>query len=148
MRSVFHSEAFLALKILISAEISYILRRVEEHGRECEPVDSPWSIRQTVVYHQINGRKDIQQSGKSIFLLVSLPSTEFEGELSKIIQNSTEVNPWIIHWLLVADSTRGWPEYIYWIESQLQDRVLYSCLTKEIITNETDSTNLRGHCWR
>ena len=148
MRSVFHSEAFLALKILISAELSYILRRVEEHGRECEPVDSPWSIRQTVVYHQMNGRKDIQQSGKSIFLLVSLPSTEFEGELSKIIQNSTEVNPWIIHWLLVADSTRGWPEYIYWIESQLQDRVLCSCLTKGIIANETDSTDLRGHCWR
>lgn len=93
------------------------------------------------------GKKDIQKS-KSIFLLVSLPSTVFEDELSPVIQDSTEeVNPWVIHWLLVADSTRGWPEYISWIEGQLQERV-YSCLIIENIANETVSTDLRGHCWR
>ncbi|KKA19654.1 hypothetical protein T310_6373 [Rasamsonia emersonii CBS 393.64] len=33
-----------------------------------------------------------------------------------------ELSPWYIHWLLLADSSRGWGDYMAWLEEQLREQ--------------------------
>lgn len=51
----------------------------------------------------------------------------FEGQLScslkRNFSNKTELSPWYIHWLLLADSSRGWGDYMAWLEEQLREQV-------------------------
>ncbi|XHG04923.1 hypothetical protein AWENTII_008178 [Aspergillus wentii] len=124
-------------------EISYILRRVELNGRKCGPGESPWSIRQTAVYHQLGPRDDGEQY-RSVYLLIS-PSPDFRNGLSHTMNTAAteELNPWMVHGLLVADSGRGWTEYLSWIEDQLQERAQPILLATVGDKNDVNLTNYK-----
>ncbi|KAL1985619.1 hypothetical protein VTN96DRAFT_7599 [Rasamsonia emersonii] len=117
-------------------ESAYVVRRVELHGRRCIDGQSPWSIRQTAVYYRFNCSTNkfqtqnnvsgnFSQTLRDTFLLIA-PSPMFEGQLScslkRNFSNKTELSPWYIHWLLLADSSRGWGDYMAWLEEQLREQ--------------------------
>src|SRR6266516_3593889 len=77
-------------------ELAYILRRVELNHRELTEGQSPWSIRQTAVYHKFNPNPNPSKSlithsippskmSKSTFLFIA-PSQTLEGLLSKSLE--------------------------------------------------------------
>ncbi|KAL1970711.1 hypothetical protein VTN77DRAFT_4355 [Rasamsonia byssochlamydoides] len=117
-------------------ESAYIVRRVELNGRRRIEGQSPWSIRQTAIYHRVNSGADLFQTSidsseysgqipRSTFLLIS-PSPTFEAQLSRSLKRSfadkTEISPWYIHWLLITDSSRGWGDYMAWLEERLREQ--------------------------
>jgi hypothetical protein len=118
------------LAIYQLAESAYVLRRVELNGRISIEGQSPWSIRQTAVYHKLNVNpnfsKESLQESKSIFLLIA-PSKNAERLLSEFLELSISdrctLSPCNIQRLLVADSLRGWADYMAWLETQLKDQV-------------------------
>ncbi|KAE8444552.1 hypothetical protein EG329_014476 [Mollisiaceae sp. DMI_Dod_QoI] len=119
---------------VLTHEYAYMLRRVELNGRARTEDDNPWSIRQTAVYHkfsipntQKNYPKDIQQKPKrptSTFLLVA-PSENAECEYGRTLKESISedagtLTPWNVHRILIADSLRGWMDYMAYLEKCLK----------------------------
>jgi hypothetical protein len=110
-----------------------MLRRVELNGRAHTEDDNPWSVRQTAVYHQlsmpkndISGQRSLSQA-KSTFLLVA-PSKNVESVLSECLNTSTmddgaALSSWNVHRILVADSLRGWMDYMAYLEKRLKEQV-------------------------
>jgi hypothetical protein len=124
---------FLELRntYLLNIELAYMLRRVELH--DARPgYDNPWSIRQTAVYHKLSVPKNDAKGqrmteAKSMFLLVA-PSKNAGSVLSECLSNSTTkesdaMSPWSIHRILVADSLRGWMDYMAYLEKRLKEQV-------------------------
>jgi hypothetical protein len=105
-------------------ELAYMLRRVELHGRDLAEGQSPWSIRQTAVYHRVMHPTD--PNFKSMFLLIA-PServeTQLRNWLHRAISNDAKFSPYTLHLLLVNDSLRGWIDYIAWLGNQLKEQV-------------------------
>jgi len=100
-----------------------MLQRVERNGRLGPDSEEMWSIRQTATYHQITSKASNHPS-RSTFLIVT-PSPNAELHFSNCIQNDTGVvpillSPWNVHRILVADSLRGWLEYIDVLEEKLE----------------------------
>lgn len=124
------------------------MRRVELHGRPCEPL--PWSIRQTGVYSKLKinsgGIKvDSPQTlcprmAKRSNFLILAPSIALNKEISAMPaperkQESwiTEaVNPWNLHKILLTEGVSNWFEYLAWIEIQLRELVSTSCTFRKI----------------
>jgi hypothetical protein len=121
----------------VRIESACVLRRVERHLRELEDGQSPWSIRQTGVYHKLSAPADFEHSrqahsrsspeqSSSTFILIA-PSQNFEAQLSQSIELSISddraIGPWNIHRLLVADSLGGWMDYMTWLEEGLKKQV-------------------------
>lgn len=116
---------------------AYILHRVKLNHRTLTEGQSPWSIRQTAVYHRFTFNPVSFSSPfdfssfppkrpKSIFLLIS-PSHAFENEVSKSLKagksDECEIAPCIVHQLLVANSLSSWLDYMAWLEEQWRDQV-------------------------
>ena len=107
-----------------------MLRRVELHGRPVFEGESPWSIRQTAVYHRIKAptvSKDLfQPTSTSMFLLIA-PSAHTERQLCEYLDATTsgrvDASPSALHLLLVEDSLTGWMDYMAWLEKQLKEQV-------------------------
>ncbi|KAI9642073.1 hypothetical protein NHQ30_009944 [Ciborinia camelliae] len=117
-------------------EFSYVLRQAELNNRR---EDVPWSIRQTGVYHAIYSpvpRDSKQQTlgPESIFFLLC-PTKHAKSQLDRCLQGSLASKPillsWNVHRILVADSLRGWMDYMANIEEKLRDQ-----------TNKIMSTNV------
>jgi hypothetical protein len=112
------------------AESAYVLRRVELNGRISTEGQSPWSIRQTAVYHKLNFNPNFSKESlyepKSTFLLIAL-SKNAERRLSEFLElsisNRCALSPCNIQRLLVADSLGGWADYMAWLETQLKEQV-------------------------
>jgi hypothetical protein len=116
-------------------ESACVFRRVELHNRELEEGQSPWSIRQTGVYHKLNaspGSGDSPGSpeqSSSMFILVA-PSKIFEAQVSQLLEltmsDDAAIRPWNIYRLLIADSLSGWLNYMTWLEGALKSQVSLS----------------------
>jgi hypothetical protein len=106
-------------------ESAYVLRRAELHHRVVTDEQSPWSIRQTAVYHKLTAASDLKKSS-STFILIA-PSPKLEGQLSQFIELSKlderAIGPWNVHRLLIADSLSGWMDYMAWLEEGLREQV-------------------------
>lgn len=109
-----------------------MLRRVELHRRALADGQSPWSIRQTAVYHKVmyhtGSKSELIENSKSIFLLIA-PServeTQVRGWLHTATTNDAKLSPYALHLLLVSDSLRGWIDYIAWLGNQLKEQVSF-----------------------
>ncbi|OJD29032.1 cmgc cdk protein kinase [Diplodia corticola] len=114
-------------------ESAYVVRRAELNHRDASEGQSPWSIRQTAVYHRLCSRKDASHdtlcasafpSLKSTVLLVS-PSKAVEKKISRLFKlaltQEEGANPCIVHSLIVADSVKGWMGYISWLEKHVKE---------------------------
>lgn len=106
-------------------ESAFILRRVELHHRRGIEGQSPYSIRQTAVYHTWNPDPGLSRTASTAILVA--PSRTVELQLEKHAENGTVSEKTIAHWklyeLLVADSIRGWMEYIAWLNEELRKLV-------------------------
>ena len=110
-----------------------MLRRVELNGRELTDGQSPWSIRQTGVYHRLSAPSPASspetQKSKSMFLLIA-PSESAETQLGYCLQMSNKyeeaMSPWNMHRLLIADSLKNWKDYMVFLDDQLREQVRLS----------------------
>lgn len=113
-------------------ESACVFRRVELHNRELEEGQSPWSIRQTGVYHKLNASprsgdspSSLEQSS-SMFILIA-PSKIFEAQVFQLldltISDDAAIRPWNIYRLLIAGSLSGWLNYMTWLEGALKKQV-------------------------
>lgn len=108
-----------------------MLRRVEDNGREqnndnSDSVDQ-WSIRQTAVYHRLSPKDSVADTlTKSTFLLAT-PSKNSENQYNQYMEecasSGRNYSPWNIHRILVADSLRGWTDYLAFLEKRLKRQV-------------------------
>jgi hypothetical protein len=113
-----------------------MLRRVELKNREVTEGDSIWSIRQTAVYQRREPCVQLQQNriapveSRSTFLLVS-PSKNVELQISEYLDETTGIGAplsvWNTHRILIADSLRGWMDYMAYLEKRLKHQVSQPC---------------------
>ena len=124
--------------LISKQELAYILRRVELNGRAATGGENPWSIRQTAIYHKFsrnrdavngssNGTAPASVKSKSMFLLIA-PSENAESQFSKCLEQSIlddglALSPWNVQRILVADSLRGWMDYMGSLEQRLKEQV-------------------------
>lgn len=110
------------MRLMRILEFAYVLRRVELHHRELREEESPWSIRQTAIYHKYDPAAKI----RSLFIVIS-PSQSGEQMLAQSLEMATTdsraADPFAIHRLLIADSLMNWQDYIASLETQLRDLV-------------------------
>jgi hypothetical protein len=119
--------------------LAYMLRRAELKEREVTEGDSPWSIRQTAIYYRLESRtkaislpKEKQSSiisagCRSTFLLIA-PSKNVEQQFAEtldqtVIPAQTPLSAWNTHRILIADSLRGWMDYMAYLERRLKHQV-------------------------
>ncbi|EON60848.1 CMGC/CDK protein kinase [Coniosporium apollinis CBS 100218] len=118
-------------------ESAYILRRAELNHRMLTEGQSPWSVRQTAVYHKLGINPNetmssasahsspLSRRSRSTFLLIA-PSQSLEKQLAQSLEmgisNECAVAQCNVHRLLVADSLGGWTEYMAWLEERLSDQ--------------------------
>src|SRR6266496_559674 len=115
-------------------ESAYILRRVERNGRSNPEKLESWSIRQTAVYHQYMKERDncdtldvtpntVTENLQSVFYLIC-PSSNGEQQIGKYLQmcntGEHEISPWRLQSLLVADSLKGWTDYMACLQHELK----------------------------
>jgi len=105
-----------------------MLRRAEFNGRKPATDIDAWSVRRTAVYHQRTCHYDsplmegvsetaLNIENKSMFFLIS-PSENAENHLEKCCEPS-RMSPWAVQRILIADSLRGWGDYMAFLESHL-----------------------------
>ncbi|CZR68126.1 uncharacterized protein PAC_18025 [Phialocephala subalpina] len=116
-------------------ECAYILRRVKQNHQVATEGRSPWSIRQTAVYHKFSPSRrsssiiseeddeKVATKSKSMFLLIA-PSGNVECQFAQHLDQSSSDNviPWNVHRILVADSLRGWMDYMASMEEHLKEQ--------------------------
>lgn len=116
-----------------------MIRRVELKNRAVAEGDSPWSIRQTAVYHRLESNiqdcetsqkeksQPVQTEPRSVFLLVSQSENvemQFADSLEQTaLNNESPPSPWNIHRILIADCLRGWMDYMAYLEQRLKQQV-------------------------
>jgi hypothetical protein len=105
-----------------------MLRRAEFNGRKPATDLDAWSVRRTAVYHQRRCYYDsplmegvsetpLNIENKSMFFLIS-PSENAENHLEKCCEPS-RMSPWTAQRILIADSLRGWGDYMALLETHL-----------------------------
>ena len=120
-------------------EFAYMIRRVELKNRAVVEGDSPWSIRQTAVYHRLESNiqdcetsqkeesQPVQTVPRSVFLLLSQSENvemQFADSLKQTASNNEyPPSPWNIHRIFIADCLRGWMDYMAYIEQRLKQQV-------------------------
>ncbi|KAE8353248.1 hypothetical protein BDV28DRAFT_133503 [Aspergillus coremiiformis] len=106
-------------------EIAYVIRRVENKLRPTSQGESPWSIRQTGVYHKLTYPHD-GSSSTSAFVLVA-PSRAVETEVSHSFprrpsgEDITKLH-FSMHESLIVDGLRGWMDYMAWLEAECKQK--------------------------
>jgi hypothetical protein len=137
------------LTSLKGTESSYVLRRAELHGRTLLDGQSPWSIRQTAVYHQYNLDTNSQhdhETQRSTFLLIA-PSPCVVNKISQCcdigVIHPHAISPFSLQSILVADSLKGWMRYMTWLEGELNKQVIPIAFTHSAVTmaNECNQVN-------
>lgn len=129
-RSTVREQDYFHRSTVNNLESAYVLRRVELNHREGH---SPWSIRQTAIYHRFEINLDTcdaasksLQPPDSMFLLIA-PPEKLEPELIKCLQPSAHgnqaISTWNAHRLLIADGLKNWMEYMSYLEEQLKEQV-------------------------
>ena len=118
------------------AESAYVLRRVELNHRELSEGQSPWSIRQTAVYHKLHSARNPTESTtnneevsklrwQSTFLFLA-PSDNFQQQLGEYLMlnvPSGDVSPWELHRQIIADSLENWLDYMAHLEEEMRKEV-------------------------
>jgi len=102
-----------------------MLRRVEFNGRKSASDPNAWSIRQTAVYHQFQVETQSDETdrlcsirdNKSIFLFIA-PSKNAEQHIGQLLERS-QLSPWDLQRLLVADTLKGWSDYMACLNAEL-----------------------------
>ncbi|TVY44398.1 hypothetical protein LSUB1_G002055, partial [Lachnellula subtilissima] len=110
---------------------AYVLRRAEINGRGNQEGQKEWSIRQTAVYLQLQFSTTQQRTPnrqpRSTFLVIA-PSKNVEiqlaGAFERSLQKDLYVSPWNIQRLLLADSLKGWPDYMASLQKRLKKQRL------------------------
>ena len=147
----------------VKIESACVLRRVELHNRELQEGQSPWSIRQTGVYHKLSAPAgpidcpptnpiNSSEQPNSMFILIA-PSENFEAQLSQSLDLSVvddrAIGPWNIYRLLIADSLSGWLDYMTWLEDGLKEQVsLIQALIRWHSFERISWLTRREHCSR
>jgi hypothetical protein len=117
--------------LMLCLEYAYMLRRVELNGRAITEGESEWSIRQTAVYHKLRSSNQETESNTidfdSTFLLIA-PSENAEWQMGEYLnQRVSEYHglpsPWNMHRILIAESLRGWMDYMASLEARLKRQV-------------------------
>ncbi|KAJ0417851.1 hypothetical protein BJY00DRAFT_288799 [Aspergillus carlsbadensis] len=108
---------------IIHQELAYVIQRVEQNGRLTS--ESPWSIRQTGVYHKLTQSERNLEAAKSLFLLVAPSSTAEKGVLDALSGSEPGCGDSIgwalsVHGCLVSESLIGWVDYMCSLEEQLK----------------------------
>ena len=127
-------------------ESAYILRRVERNGRSNPEKLESWSIRQIAVYHQYVKERDncdtldvttntATENLQSVFYLIC-PSSNAEQQIGKYLSmcNTDEhaISPWRLQSLLVADSLKGWADYMACLQHELKMLVSHQFIPKTL----------------
>ncbi|KAH7323474.1 hypothetical protein BKA65DRAFT_555156 [Rhexocercosporidium sp. MPI-PUGE-AT-0058] len=111
----------------VTSEMAYVLRRAELNGRSGAEGESPWSIRQTAVYHRLSdttlGSKCLS---RSVFLLVAA-SQNVKWQFGKSLDRPTsgqgsQLSGWNAHRILIADSLSGWADYMAYLGHKLKEQ--------------------------
>jgi hypothetical protein len=122
--------------LIFCLEYAYMLRRAELNGRAITEGESEWSIRQTAVYHKLMTSSQETVSSMmefdSTFLLIA-PSENAEWQVGKYLNQcvseyASMPSSWNIHRILIADSLRGWMDYMASLEARLKRQVSYSII--------------------
>ena len=103
-----------------------MIRRVELKARSLDDGESPWSIRQTGVYHNHrNAPSPTLELPRSTFILIS-PSEVAERQIGDYLAK-TEVRETVsacnMHRILVGDSLKNWMDYMSHLEDKLREQV-------------------------
>ncbi|KAH8774172.1 hypothetical protein BGZ57DRAFT_763271 [Hyaloscypha finlandica] len=110
-------------------EFSYVLRRVELKNREVAEGDSPWSIRQTGVYHRLEPKTNACETLQQEQNKTSLQTTSAGEALLSV---------WNTHRVLLADSLRGWMDYMSYLEQRLKHQATTVGVDKVNLSPLTD----------
>lgn len=127
-----------------------MLRRVEFNGRKALDDPNAWSVRQTAVYHRFQSSKEIfatepgkasrvDNRNKSMFIFIA-PSKNAEAHIGKCLDPS-QMSPWDVQRLLVADSLRGWSDYMACLNAEL-DKQSQRIVDANITHVDTKAENL------
>lgn len=128
-------------------ELAYVLRRVELNQRVLSEGQSPWSIRQTAVYHKLYltrssllgagcDEEDSKFKWRSVFILLA-PSPHFEQQLGHYLRMSApdeDISPWEVHRQIVAESLENWLDYMAYLEEEMRgqsDRIVFASVGTE-----------------
>jgi hypothetical protein len=127
------SSAYILIQL--AEESAFILRRVELHHRKLMEGQSPYSIRQTAVYHSWNSNSAPNKAG-GITILVA-PSRTVESQLENCVEHGIvsqkTIASWKLYQLLVTDSIRGWMEYMAWLNEELRKLVQLRMFSSPIL---------------
>ena len=100
-------------------ECAYGLKYVELNSRSSS---SPWSIRQTAIYHQYAYKHDRYFS---TWLLVA-PSKGTKQSVETYVKQSSDLstlNPFEIHLLILDGSLANWRPYIVYLTEKITEQV-------------------------
>ena len=122
-------------------EVSYQIRYAEENHRS---PDSPWSVRQTGVYHHHSFRNDFDL----FILLHPVENSLFEQQVTNLamIQSSQAElaslveNPYRIHIMPFALYLDNWRWYFRYLGEDFQDKVRYTLETQLVIAKDNART--------
>ncbi|KAL2824961.1 hypothetical protein BJY01DRAFT_262813 [Aspergillus pseudoustus] len=108
---------------IIHQELAYVIQRVERNGRLNS--ESPWSIRQTGVYQKLTQSERNLEDAKALFLLVAPSSATENSVLDELSRKASEWadstgSALCVHGCVVAESLKGWVDYMCWLEEQLK----------------------------
>ena len=105
--------------MLISPECAYGLKYVDLNKRSSK---SPWSIRQTAIYHQYACD---QHAKCSTWLFVAL-SERSKLSVEKYMTESSEIlesNPFEIHLIVLDNVLANWRPYIIYLTEKITEQV-------------------------
>jgi hypothetical protein len=96
---------------------------------------SPYSIRQTAVYHRWNSNSALSKAG--VIAILVAPSRTVELQLENCVEHGTvsekAIASWKLYQLLVTDSIRGWMEYMAWLNEELRKLVQLRMFSPRIL---------------
>ena len=102
---------------LTNLEIAYGLRYAELNNR---PVQDPWSIRQTAVYHKYKA------NDKSSSWVIIAASKRTETSLDRYIKSCEDIaqsNPFEVHLIVLDTALANWRPYIISLTERITQQV-------------------------
>jgi hypothetical protein len=100
----------------LAAELSYLIRFMEENGRSR---GNPWSLRQIGVYQKVNFR-----TGRSVWIILQLSGTT-RSRMNETVQGKAACHescggPLRLHATLLLATVGNWADYIEFLHSRLR----------------------------
>jgi hypothetical protein len=100
---------------LIETETAYVVKQVEEHGRE---EGDPWSIRQMGIYHRSDA------SSGDVFIVIN-PSAPLKKRLRHLQDFGSRPSPKALHTIVLSCAMENWKFYITSLEKRYLEMVSY-----------------------